>query len=95
MYERVVERQQTEAEWFVLKHQLFKLKLDGVSIDDGFEGLFKDTSLPSIKKLACFFLVLCLSTVWCERGFSLMALIKTKLRNGLGKEALDACMMIS
>ena len=57
--------------------------------------LLKDSSLSSIKKLACFYLVLCLSTVWCERGFSLMALIKTKLRNGLGTETLDAFMMIT
>ena len=95
LYERVVGRQQTEAEWAVFKHQLFELKLSGVSIEEGYERLLNDSSLPSIKKLACFFLVLCLSTVWCERGFSLMALIKTKLRNGLGTETLDAFMMIS
>ena len=40
-------------------------------------------------------LVLCLSTVWYERGFSLMALIKTKLRNCMNTETLDALMMIA
>ena len=88
-------RHQTEAKWDVFKHQLFNLRRDGASIGEGFECLHKDNALPSIKKLVCVYLVLYISTVWCERGFSLMALIKTKLRNRLGAESLGAFMMIS
>jgi hypothetical protein len=36
-----------------------------------------------------------LSSVACERGFSRLGLIKTKLRNQLKTETLDALMRIS
>jgi len=39
-------------------------------------------------------LVLCLSTVWCERGFSALARIKTELQNKMNTPTLDARMML-
>jgi len=65
-----------------MKGQLFKLKMQQKKTDDGYNELLKDLSLcPHVKYLLCVHLVLCLSTVWCERGFSAMARIKTKLQN--------------
>ena len=83
------------AQWDTLKHVLFSLKQEGLSLEDGYRKVLASDSLPDVKRLACFFLVLCLSTVWCERGFSLMAQIKTKLRKCMNIETLDALMMIS
>jgi hypothetical protein len=55
----------------------------------------KSDDLPDVKVLASIFMILCLSSVLCEQGFSLMANIKTKLRNCMNIETLDALMMIS
>ena len=64
-----------------MKGQLFKLKMQQKKRDDGYNELLKDLSVcPHVKYLLCVHLVLCLSTVWCERGFSAMACIKTKLK---------------
>jgi len=45
--------------------------------------------------LSCIYLCLCLSsTVWCERGFSLMNNIKIKSRNRMKTDTLNDRMMI-
>ena len=45
--------------------------------------------------LLFIFLILCMSTVPCEQGFSLMALIKNKLRNCLHIATVNAHMMVA
>ena len=50
-------------------------------------------NFEDIKLLLCASLVLVISTVWCERGFSVMAEIKTKQRNQMTTLTLDDHMM--
>ena len=59
-----------------------------------YSSLLKDDTLPFIKYLCCIYLCLCLSTVWCERGFSLMNNIKIISRNRMNTDTLDDRMMI-
>ena len=94
-HRRVVDPTLVRAQWQTFKHSLYALKSRGLSLDEGYRELLAEDALPDVKRLACFFLVLCLSTVWCERGFSLMAMIKTKLRNCMNIETLDALMQIA
>ena len=91
-HDRVVDPVLAKAQWESFKHQLYALKQQGLSLEDGYAEILRSDILPDIKRLACIFLVLCLSTVWCERGFSLMALIKTNLRNCMNMETLGALM---
>jgi hypothetical protein len=60
-----------------------------------FSKVLAGDSLANVKMLLFIFLVLCMSTVPCEQGFSLMALIKDKLRNCLHTDTVDAHMMIA
>ena len=92
---RTVNPVQVRSEWHAFKRMLRDLKERGVSLSEGYDELLKDSTLPEVKVLACIFMVLCLSSVPCEQGFSLMANIKTKLRNCMNVETLDALMMIS
>ena len=64
------------------------------SLLQDYSVLFKDDALSCIKYLSCIHLCLCLSTVWCDRGFSLMNNIKIKSRNRMNTETLDDRMMI-
>ena len=66
-----------------------------VIIDEAYAELLRSDSLPETKRLLSIFCILCLSTVWCERGFSLMAITKQKLRNRLTVITLDALMMVA
>ena len=95
MYPRTVDPVQVRSEWRVFKRMLRGIKERGLSLSDGYDELLKSDVLPDVKVLACIFMVLCLSSVPCEKGFSLMANIKTKLRNCMNIETLDALMMIS
>ena len=94
-YERFVDPATTRTEWVAFREQLFRLKLTGAKLEDGYKGLLQSPDLPNIKQLACVFLVLALSTVCCERGFSLMKLIKSRLRASMLTDTLDDLMMIA
>ena len=50
---------------------------------------------PNMCVLAQIALLIPVSTVECERGFSAMKRIKTALRNLLGEEMLEALMFLS
>ena len=65
-----------------------------VLLEQAYEKLLQTEAMESVKYLACVFLALCLSTVWCERGFSLMAAIKTKSRNRMVTQTMDDQMMV-
>jgi hypothetical protein len=82
------------AEWNVFKYVIFEENMAGKCLEDGYEELLKGDIMARVKYLACVFLALCLSAVWCERGFSLMAAIKTKSRNRMSTSTLDDQMMI-
>ena len=66
----------------------------GQTLEQAYEEHLKTDIMEGVKYLACVFLALCLSTVWCERGFSLMAAIKTKERNRMITPTLDDRMMV-
>ena len=50
---------------------------------------------PNLSKLAQVFLVLPVSTADCERGFSTMKRIKSRLRSQMTNETLNHCMHAS
>ena len=54
-----------------------------------------DTSIPHLQHIMCTLLVLPVSTVDCERGFSAMKIIKTRLRNRLSEKNMQHAMMIA
>ena len=49
---------------------------------------------PELSKLAQICLIIPVSTVDCERGFSAMARVKTKLRNQMKNSTLNHCLRI-
>jgi hypothetical protein len=93
--DRIIDGARARSEWVTFKFELKQLKNEGYSLEGAYRLLLSRPGCPNVKILAAISLVLCLSTVWCERGFSLMAVIKTKLRNCLNSETLDALMMIA
>ena len=50
---------------------------------------------PNLTKLATIGLLLPVSSVDCERGFSTLSRVKTKLRNRLSNKVLNYLLMIS
>lgn len=70
------------------------MKLSGVTLDEGYATLLASNGMPNSKLLAAISLAIVLSTVCCERGFSTMAWVKSKLRNRMSIIMLDALMMI-
>ena len=57
--------------------------------------LLKGEELKSLTKLAAIGLLLLLSTVDCERGFSTLSRVKTDLRNRLCNRTLNNLLIIS
>jgi hypothetical protein len=96
-----IEPAHVRPEWSVFKEVLFTAKKKNLSNEETYSSLLgkyssllKDDTLPFIKYLCCIYLCLCLSTLWCERGFSLMNSIKVKSRNRMNTDTLDDRMMI-
>jgi hypothetical protein len=83
------------AEWSLFKFVLIDFKKNDLDLDVAFKPIFESDDYPNMRILLCFFMCLCLSTVCCEAGFSLMANIMTKLRNCLNIITLDALMQIA
>lgn len=54
-----------------------------------------DDSIPNLKRVLSTLLTLPMSSVDCERGFSQMKLIKTRLRNSLSESALNMAMLVA
>ena len=54
-----------------------------------------DTMFPNLTKLATTGLLLPVSSVDCERGYSTLSRVKTKLRNWLSNKVLNYLLMIS
>ena len=59
------------------------------------QGSTISTAYPNLSKLAQICLVLPISTADCERGFSTMKKIKTRLRSMISNVTLNHCMRIS
>jgi hypothetical protein len=55
----------------------------------------QESITPTLDILACVRLTTCMASVWCERGFSTMNLVKDKLQNRLTTSLLDDLMMIN
>ena len=54
-----------------------------------------DVNVPNLTKLADIGLILPMSTVDCERGFSMLSCIKTDLRNRLNIKGLNYLLLTS
>ena len=99
-YQPVVEHQATLAEWktFVNAVQA-KADLKGKDSRELLTALVQQTSLqhifPNLHKLAVIALVIPMSSADCERGFSALKRIKTKLRNRLSNRILNHLLTIS
>ena len=64
-------------------------------IDSFYKPILEGASYKELRILVAIWRVQLLSSVECERGFSMMALIKTKLSNRMSATILDARMQIS
>ena len=99
-YQPVVEHQATLAEWktFVNAVQA-KADLKGKDSRELLTALVQQTSLqhifPNLHKLAVIALVIPMSSADCERGFSALKRIKTRLRNRLSNRILNHLLTIS
>jgi len=82
-----------QIKWQTCKQVLAQLNSDGCSLDEGYKPIFMDeSSYGNMRILAAIFMCLCLATVCCEKGFSLMTNIMTALRNCMNIITLD-CLM--
>ena len=82
-------------EWKEVRKLFFqKYKNDDTLL--GWKSLFLDAKLlyPEIYKLISIILILPLTTVDCERGFSVHKITKNKLRNRLTDENVDSCLRV-
>lgn len=85
-------------EWQILREHLWKAKQDGTSTTDVWLGIIEGTlgkAIPNVLLMAMLGLVVLLSSVPCEGGFSLMGILKTKLRNRLNIEHLCDLMQVA
>ena len=107
-FARVIDPTSVVAQWGIFRDQLWQARIlllskkatcTAAEYDKerslAYKKLLEGDALPDVKVLCAIHCIICLSTVWCERGFSLMSIIKTKLRNCMNIETLDALMMIS
>ena len=83
------------AEWEQFKRELWRLKCDGMSLDNGYKVIFACTAYPTMQLLACIYHVNVNLSVVAETGFSLMNAIKTKLRSCMQTSTLDDLMQIA
>jgi len=94
--DRVINPVDSEIEWPHFKQVLLQCKVKGLGIDVAFRPIFENPSqFTNMRALLSIFMCLCLSTVCCEAGFSLMASIMTAIRNCMNIMTLDACMQIA
>ena len=97
----VVKKQQLREELPLLVVQLEQLKAKSALEGDArrreiYAEVLKDRqALPDAKRLLCIYLATCLSTVWCERGFSDLCLTKTKLQNRMNTCTTDDRLIIT
>ena len=97
----VVKKQQLSEELPLLVVQLEQLKAKSTLEGDArrreiYAEVLKDRqALPDAKRLLCIYLATCLSTVWCERGFSDLCLTKTKLQNRMNTCTIDDRLIIT
>ena len=83
-------------EWQIFKHVLVGFRVRQLGLDEAFQPIFNDSSQYfNMRVLLVVFMCLCLSTVCCKAGFSLMASIMTAIRNCMNIITLDACMQIA
>ena len=64
-------------------------------INDFYQSVLQGERYVELSVIVAIWRIQCLSSVDCERGFSLMALIKTRLSNRMSTTLLDARMQIA
>ena len=96
-HEAMINPENAQLEWAMLKQSIY----DSKETKQGLRDLWRDQinsgeldSLPEMKALVTIRLIYPYNTACCERGFSLMGLVKSYLRNRLYIETLDALMTI-
>lgn len=83
-------------EYTMLKVHLSKYRSTSISLKDALSMVIKRPGgFCNIRDVVELMLVMSPSTAECERGFSSMNSIKTKLRNGMNQETLQSLMLIS
>ena len=97
-HKAMVNADQVIAQWETVKQHIFQLSKEGYKLEAAWHKLSTSplaVQNPGIFLLANIRRVMPYNTCCCERGFSAMGRIKTKMRNRLYVETLDALMMIS
>ena len=95
----IVDSDELSTEWFDLRIYFIN-NCSILSIKDVLTLLAKSDTIistvyPSFCKLSQIFLTLPVSTVDCERVFSTMKRIKTRLRSQMTNKTLNHCMRVS
>ena len=95
----IVDSDELSTEWFDLRIYLINncstLSIKDVLILFAKSNTTISTVYPNFCKLAQLFLTLPVSTADCERAFSTMKRIKTRLRSKMTNKTLNHCMRVS
>ena len=94
----VVDKEELSTEWFDLRIYLIN-NCSAVTLKDVLILLAKSDTMSTVyrnfSKLSQIFLTLPVSTADCERAFSTMKRIKTRLRSQMTNNTLNHCMRVS
>lgn len=97
-YDGIVDPDEMRREYPVIRLRLSR-ECKGMTVFDAWHQLLSDDSFvaryPNMCKIAALFLIVMPTSVDCERAFSVMAMIKTKMRNQLEITSTDALMRIA
>ncbi len=97
-FEVQVDRELFMIEWPILRSNMVIEKRKSGMTDAEFwrsHLTLEQPLTPSLDLLVWIRLTTCLATVWCERGYSTINLMNTKMRNRLKTSLLDDLMMIN
>jgi hypothetical protein len=88
------EKEKVLREWAVMKEKEKKALCKMSKTSKLLEWIMKRQQYPTLRRLSLIALLIPSSTAWVERGFSIMKVIKTERRNGLGEEMLSALIVV-
>ncbi|XP_006819807.1 uncharacterized protein LOC102805733 [Saccoglossus kowalevskii] len=99
--ETLAEHYNLDAEQTSREYDLIKVAMENTYHDKSYQDMmkiiitsYKDLT-PNLYKLAAIALTIPVSTADCERGFSVVSRIKTKLRNRLSEKIIKILLFIS
>ena len=95
----IISCEDLKSEWLDFRIYMFsncgKMSMKGVLTSLATQNNTTSIVYPNLSKLAQICLVLPIGTADCERGFSTMKRIKTRLRSQMSNMTLNHCMRIS